>query len=54
MYLMKDSDGKYTLKKVGPDGKPTMTAHPGESAGVTATRLHLGARGQREGSASKP
>jgi len=25
---MKDSDGNYTLKKVGSDGKPTVTAHP--------------------------
>jgi len=25
---MKDSEGNYTLKKVGSDGNPTSTAHP--------------------------
>ncbi|KAA8497224.1 H/ACA ribonucleoprotein complex subunit 3 [Porphyridium purpureum] len=29
MYLMKDSAGNYTLKKIEPDGRPTLSAHPG-------------------------
>lgn len=28
MYLMKTKDGQYTLKKVGPEGIPTKSAHP--------------------------
>lgn len=32
MYLMYNDDGTgqrvYTLKKVAPDGKPTLSAHP--------------------------
>lgn len=27
-YLDENGDRVYTLEKVGPDGKPTMTAHP--------------------------
>ena len=28
-YLNKEGNRVYTLKKVGPDGTPTVSAHPG-------------------------